>query len=174
MPPDPLKERASAHCTAPYMLPYLCPSNYPILATPLGQKSHSQSIALVKCIQIGCPLHPVKLWTNYITPRKGMLLWPEVCCFRLHGWTIEMYGDALKEYSLEHCIAPRDRYVIINNHRSIFVSNVQLKQHTFAWSKCPSWVSDLARALLQKQISCVKYRVVTLVADYLERWWLWD
>ena len=28
----------SAHCATPYMLPYLCPSNYPILATPLFQR----------------------------------------------------------------------------------------------------------------------------------------
>ena len=44
-------------------------------------------------------------------------------------------------YSLEHCIAPRDQYileVIVNNicnyvtHSGIFVSNVQLKYHAFS------------------------------------------
>ena len=72
-----------------------------------------------------------------------MLLWPEVClfffCMNEHLKCREMVLRNFL-YSLEHCIAPRDQYileVIVNNiimwltHSSIFVSNIQLKQHTF-------------------------------------------
>ena len=43
-PRTPLKEHASAHCTALYMLPYLYSSNYPILATTLFQHTFSWSV----------------------------------------------------------------------------------------------------------------------------------
>ena len=49
MPPDPTKRAClctltSPHCTAPYMLPYLCPSNYPILAMTLMIACNNNSL----------------------------------------------------------------------------------------------------------------------------------
>ena len=58
--------------------------------------------------------------------------------FQLHGWTVEMYGDALKEFLVPpRALYSSQRPVYLGSYRkqryfcNSHVSNIQLKQHTF-------------------------------------------